>query len=237
MIVKDKLHSTTKYLKFKQLGEGPNLILIGGDSQEWGSTIEYLSQYFTIVIPSFSYQVLSKQRNNDMVDYLKIIVEELELEHFSLLAHSLGVYTAVLFTQLNPQMVDSLVLSNVPDLEMGNKDLFDNLFRVLTRKNKPDNYLERDFWFQNFENQIRDLNDKYRAQHLPIHTLLISGDNDFLSSGKALSKWKAYLNSNSNLKVFKHSGHFPMKDNPVYFSLVVKDFITKYSLNQSLIIN
>lgn len=220
-----------KVLRFTQIGKGPVLIMIGGGFKEWGTSLDTLSQYFTLIIPSFSPQIISRQKGYDMVGYLETIVNELELKRFSVLAHSLGVFTAVLFAHKHHEKIQSLVLSNVPDLSIGDKARFDTLFEALTKgKNKPFKQ-ENSFWFTVIDDQLKSFHRKKEELNLNVRTLVLSGDNDFLSSEKVGRYWKTYLKYRFNFKVFRHSGHFPMKDNPLYFSLVVKDFVLSYSIN------
>lgn len=217
-----------KRIHFYKAGNGAPLVLIGGEKKDWGEALEILSDYFTVIVPSFSQPIISQQENSDIVNYIEIIRNELGLSNFSILAHSLGVFTALLYAKNHPENLRSLVLSNIPDLEKGNALKFDKIFNTLILKKNSSKAVERDFWYENVEKQLQllDFNNINNNTNV-IKTLLLTGEKDSLSSVDLHNHWRSYLNSQYDLKIFKHSGHFPMKDNPLYFSLVIKNFVSQ----------
>lgn len=104
-------------LHFRELGEGkPMVILHGlfGYSDNWQTHGKKLSEYFRVIMvdlrnhghsdwsDDFSYPV--------MVEDLKELFDDLKLEDVTLIGHSMGGKTAMLFAQTYPELLEKLIV-------------------------------------------------------------------------------------------------------------------------------
>jgi pimeloyl-ACP methyl ester carboxylesterase len=213
-----------KHYRFRILGKGPTLLILGGPSDDWDSIIELLSSQFTLLIPSLSRTILAKQPgSSDPVFYLENLLEELAIEHYSVLAHSLSAWLGMRLAAAHPERVNKLILANLPS-DIEDKSSFEQLHQVLAGKSKKRLSDHSSFWFDQIYAEANDLSD---LQQLLRSTpfLMITGETDRFFSLEKFVKWSKLRDNEFNLEVIRFSGHFSMKDNPWYFSAIVKEFI------------
>ncbi len=215
---------TAKHYRFRMIGQGPVLLVLGGANQDWGGTLELLASNYTLVIPSFSWKVLQKQPNGEtVVEYLEGLLGELQITRFSILAHSISSWIALSFADHFAGSITGLILANMPARALQDKEQFDQLHQALVKKNARTS--QADYWYHLMENQQNELNKARTTVLSTIPFLIISGEQDRFFSGKDMDDWFRDRSIAPVVKIIRYAGHFPMKDNPWYFSALVKDFL------------
>lgn len=219
---------SSKYYRFRILGNGPKLLILGGATEDWENTLELLSSNFTLIIPSFSRSVLERQAGSpDPIFYLENLLDELAIEHFSILAHSVSSWIGLRLAAIHPQRVTKLILANLPSA-IQDKSSFDQLHQVLAGKRERSSTEHSTFWFDQVFCQLSFLNEaKEVLKRTPF--LVITGESDRFFSKEKFVDWSSLGDSNLHLEAIRFSGHFSMKDNPWYFSAIVKEFLQSSS--------
>ncbi|MCH7408233.1 alpha/beta hydrolase [Belliella sp. DSM 111904] len=235
------MDNKTKRRKFRfaQMGEGPDILLLGGSVADWGDVLERLSKSFSVHIPLFSYDVVREQSDSDLVHYLELIVEELMLNEFSIIAHSVSAFTAIQFAKQHEQKVKNLIILSFPNLNRDKEALIGKLYDKLTRSNlkKSGLVMRRVFWEVLIKNQISLLNPRQSDIELAAVTLFVFGEHDVLASRESLGVFNKQFLEKSKVIVFNNCGHLLMKDNPLYLSLVIKKFILENNDQQIFSLN
>ncbi|MDR7132529.1 pimeloyl-ACP methyl ester carboxylesterase [Algoriphagus sp. 4150] len=216
--------NTGKYFRFRILGKGPTLLILGGSSSDWENTLELLASNYTLVIPTFSKAVLDRQlKEDDPINYIQRLLDELRIERFSILAHSVSSWIGLSLVAKYPSRIHKLILANLPSA-IEDKSGFVRLHQELIGKKgilKPELSA---FWYDRIFCQLGFLNElKEVLKSTPF--LLIAGETDRFFSEEKLINWSNLEKANLNLEVIRYAGHFSMKDNPWYFSAIVKEFL------------
>lgn len=217
-----------KHYRFRIMGQGPKLLILGGPSGDWESTLELLSSQFTLIIPSFSKSILEKQPGSpDPICYLENLLGELGVGRYAVLAHSLSSWLGLRLAALYPERVTKLILANLP-LSVEDKYSFDQLHQELVAKGKRVRSDQSSFWYEQIYPQSDDL---LRAKSVlkAIPFLMITGELDRFFSREKFANWLKLDETKFNLEVIRFSGHFSMKENPWYFSAIVKEFLQSHS--------
>lgn len=219
--------TASKYFKFRILGSGPTLLILGGSSADWENALELLASNFRMVIPTFSKAVLERQNGgDDPVLYLERLLDELEMDKFSILGHSVSTWIALRLAAKHPTRVNKLILANLPNT-IEDKQSFHRLHQELVGKKgilKPtlsSYWYDRSFYGLGFLEEVKDV-----LEASPF--LVITGESDRFFSKEKLADW-TLKESSLNLEVIRFAGHFSMKDNPWYFSAIVKEFLQNHS--------
>jgi len=217
-----------KHYRFRILGQGPTLLILGGPSDDWESTLELLSSQFTLIIPSFSKSILEKQPgSSDPIFYLDNLLSELSVDRYSVLAHSLSSWIGLRLAAIHPERVTKLILANLPS-SIEDKSSFDQLHRVLVGRKRQGLTDHSSFWFDQIYAESNDFSEiKSVLRTMPF--LMITGETDRFFSREKFVNWSKLEEKEFNLEVIRFSGHFSMKDNPWYFSAIVKEFLQSHS--------
>jgi len=216
--------STGKYFRFRLQGKGPVLLILGGSSADWESVLELLASNYTLVIPTLSKSVLDRQhQENDPVHYLHRLLDELSIDRFSVLAHSVSSWIGLRLVSKCSDRIEKLILANLPSA-VEDKPGFIRLHQELIGKKGVLNPEDSSFWYDRVFRQLTFLHEvKEVLKTTP--SLLIAGESDHYFSKEKLISWSNLEKANLNLAVIRFAGHFSMKDNPWYFSAIVKDFL------------
>ncbi len=217
-----------KHYRFRILGQGPILLILGGTSDDWENTLELLSSQFTLIIPSFSKSILEKQPGSpDPIFYLDGLLSELSVDRYSVLAHSLSSWIGLRLAAIHPDRVTKLILANLPST-IEDKTSFDQLHQILVGKKKQGLLDHSSFWFDQIYSEANDFGDvKSVLRRMPF--LMITGESDRFFSREKFVNWSDLGEKEFNLEVIRFSGHFSMKDNPWYFSAIVREFLQSHS--------
>jgi pimeloyl-ACP methyl ester carboxylesterase len=216
-----------KHYRFRILGQGPTLLILGGPSDDWENILELLSSRFTLLIPSFSRSILEKQPGSpDPIAYVNNLLNELSIDRYSVLAHSLNAWLGLRLAAVHPERVTKLILANLPS-NIEDKNSFDQLHRVLAgeKKHLSDHSA---FWFDRIYSEANEISDvKSLLRRMPF--LMITGETDRFFSREKFVNWSKLEEEEFNLEVIRFSGHFSMKDNPWYFSAIVRKFLQSHT--------
>jgi pimeloyl-ACP methyl ester carboxylesterase len=216
-----------KHYRFRILGQGPTLLILGGPSDDWENILELLSSRFTLLIPSFSRSILEKQPGSpDPIVYVNNLLDELSIDRYSILAHSLNAWLGLRLAAVHPERVTKLILANLPS-NIEDKNSFDQLHRLLAGKKKHLSDHSA-FWFDRIYSEANGISDvKSLLRRMPF--LMITGETDRFFSREKFVNWSKLEEKEFNLEVIRFSGHFSMKDNPWYFSAIVREFLQSHT--------
>lgn len=123
-----------KTLHFKKMGEGPNLIILHGlfgMLDNWQTVGRAFSEHYTVWLvdlrnhgrsfheSAFDYYLMA----NDVIEFM----EEHEIEHASILGHSMGGKVAMQAACDHPERFDSLIVVDIApkDYPPGHQEVFD----------------------------------------------------------------------------------------------------------------
>lgn len=123
-------------LNYKQLGSGaPVIILHGllGNHRNWLTIGKKISNSFSVFLPDArnhgSSPHTSQMAYSDMVDDLSTLAQQQQLRDITLIGHSMGGKTAMLFALNNPELVKHLIVIDIAPVNYEN-DL-GSLFEVM----------------------------------------------------------------------------------------------------------
>ncbi len=107
-------------LAFRETGDGPPLVILHGlfgSGQNWQSVARRLGESYRVLAVDLRNHGGSPSADamtfSEMVDDLRVFLEEQGIERTALLGHSVGGKTAMVFALLYGQMVDSLIVVDI----------------------------------------------------------------------------------------------------------------------------
>lgn len=235
------------------VGEGEPVILLHGlfgSLSNWGQVAFELTATHRVLIPRlplFSNPV-SRERLDNLVDYLAQFVEELKLENVTLMGNSLGGHIALLYTARNPERVKKLVLT-------GSSGLYENSFggtfpRVrdyaYIREKVKDTFYKKDVVTKELVDEVYatvqspaktlSIIGLARAAQrgnvgevlggIEIPTLLVWGLQDTITPPEVGLEFHDLL-PNAEIVFIDHCGHVPMMEQPKLFNQYVRAFLEK----------
>jgi esterase len=130
-------------LNYKQLGSGaPVIILHGllGNHRNWLTIGKKISSSFSVFLPDARNHGSSphtpQMAYSDMVDDLTGLIRQQQLQDITLIGHSMGGKTAMLFALKNPEIVKQLIVIDIAPVNYKNDlgSLFD-VMQALDTKN------------------------------------------------------------------------------------------------------
>jgi len=241
------------YKPLFDVGEGEPIILLHGlfgNLSNWGHVTYEFSSTNRVLIPRLPFysHPITKQRLDDLVDYLENFVREHKLDKVTLMGNSLGGHVALLYAWQRPSRVKKLVLA-------GSSGLYENSFGGTFPRVKDYAYIQEKVQntFYNHEVATKELVDEVYATvqsrvktlsiiglaraaqrhnvadvlsqvHTP--TLLIWGLQDTITPPEVGIE---FLNGlpNAEIVFFEQCGHVPMMEQPQLFNQHVRKFLEK----------
>lgn len=107
-------------LYFRKTGQGPYLIILHGflgSSDNWASFARNLEEKFTVIIPDLRNHGQSPHTSthtyDDMADDLNLFFETHQIRKASMLGHSMGGKTAMMFSAWFPEKTENLIVADV----------------------------------------------------------------------------------------------------------------------------
>ncbi len=166
-----------KHSRFRMIGRGPHLLVLSGPTGQWKETFDSLSERFTLVIPSFSQQVLEKQQGSPepMRDIVSLL-DELRLDRVAILANSVSSWIAVRLASHYPSCVKKLILVSVPSA-VRERDGFDRLYRQLSQQDYSSARQDASFWYEQLCPKHEDLVGAKRVLE-GVPYLIVTGDRE-----------------------------------------------------------
>lgn len=233
------------------LGIGDPIILLHGlfgNLSNWRSVIDEFSSSHRVIVPRLPlYSIpISKERLDNLVDYLDDFIETNELKDIVIMGNSLGGHVAILYACRRPDRVKTMVLA-------GSSGLFENSFGGTFPHVKNYDYIREqventfhkkevvtkelvDEIYHTMQNRLKVLSIIGLAKAAQRHsvaellgditapTLLIWGRQDTITPLEVAEDFHKRL-SNSNLIVLDDCGHVPMMEQPEQFNFHVRNFI------------
>ncbi|MBL8658475.1 MAG: alpha/beta fold hydrolase [Rhodospirillales bacterium] len=121
-------------LAFRETGDGPPLVILHGlfgSGQNWQSIARRLGDSHRVIAVDLRNHGGSPSADamtfSEMVDDLRVLLEDRGIERTALLGHSVGGKTAMVFALLYGQMVDSLIVVDIAPVP------YDHTFLPLVR--------------------------------------------------------------------------------------------------------
>ncbi len=233
-------------------GEGQVIILLHGlmgGLSNFKHVIEFFSSKgYKVIIPELPiYNLPLKQTTvKAFSDFLEKFIQYKNLNNVILLGNSLGGHIGLIFSNNNPNLVKSLVLT-------GSSGLYENSMGESYPKRENYEYIKKkteevfydpkiatkeivDEVFETVNNRdklVRTLaiaksairhNMSQELPHILTPTLLIWGENDLVTPPEVATEFKLLL-PNSELKWIKKCGHAPMMEYPIEFNRILFNWL------------
>lgn len=233
------------------VGEGEPIILLHGlfgNLSNWGQVaFEFTSTHRVLIprLPLYS-TPLSRERLDNLVDYVENFIEEQGLDTVTLMGNSLGGHISLLYAWRHPDKVKKLVLA-------GSSGLTENSFggtfpRVrdyeYIRERVENTFYKRDVVTKQLVDEVYEtvqsrpktlsiINLARAAQRhnvadtlleIKTPTLLVWGRQDTITPPEVALEFHALL-PYSKVVFFDQCGHVPMMEHPKLFNQHVRDFL------------
>jgi 3-oxoadipate enol-lactonase len=237
-------------------GEGDPIVFVHGwmeDYSMWSSQIDYFSREHRVIVydqrghgrsdkpeKGYSIQTLS--------DDLYFLTQNLNIERFTLIGHSMGGMTAMVFALDHPEKVSKLILIGTDAKStLSLHIILWILLHVLPYSNfaegsdikyyRPSDQMKKEAVeralrtpkyaaYECFKEFCTNYDIRDRVSDIKIPTLIIAGDKDSLTP----VKMNQYLNrqiEGSKLIIISDSKHMPMIEKPDMVNAIVDEFISE----------
>jgi pimeloyl-ACP methyl ester carboxylesterase len=232
-------------------GSGNVIILLHGlfgGLANFEHTIASLKSSYRVIMPILPLYdlTIAESTVEGMLAYLKGLVEELELDDFTLLGNSLGGHIALAYCLQHPEKVNALVLT-------GSSGLFERAFGETLPKRSDYEYIRTKTEQTFFDSSLatKDLvdevfeivNDREKAlrvvsiaksavrqnlreelQQISVPVLLIWGKNDGITPPEVAEEFHKLI-PHSELKWIDRCGHAAMMEHPDIFNELLEAFL------------
>ncbi|HTJ50671.1 MAG TPA: alpha/beta fold hydrolase [Cyclobacteriaceae bacterium] len=241
------------YKPLLDAGEGEPVILLHGlfgNLSNWGHVVDEFKTTHRVLIPRLPFYTrpITRQRLDDLVDYITDFVAENQLQKIILMGNSLGGHVALLYAWKYPALVRRLVLA-------GSSGLYENSFGGTFPRVKDYDYIREkvkstfykpevatkelvDEVYDTVQSRINTLSIIGLARAAQRHnvadmlgqlitpTLLIWGLQDTITPPEVALEFYDRL-PNAEIAFLDHCGHVPMMEQPQLFNQHVRKFINK----------
>jgi 2-hydroxy-6-oxonona-2,4-dienedioate hydrolase len=241
------------YKPLLDAGEGEPVILLHGlfgNLSNWGHVVDEFKTTHRVLIPRLPFYTrpITRQRLDDLVDYINDFIEENQLQKIILMGNSLGGHVALLYAWKYPALVRRLVLA-------GSSGLYENSFGGTFPRVKDYDYIREkvqstfykpevatkelvDEVYDTVQSRINTLSIIGLARAAQRHnvadmlgqlitpTLLIWGLQDTITPPEVALEFYDRL-PNAEIAFLDHCGHVPMMEQPQLFNQHVRKFINR----------
>jgi pimeloyl-ACP methyl ester carboxylesterase len=241
------------YKPLLDAGEGEPVILLHGlfgNLSNWGHVVDEFKTTHRVLIPRLPFYTrpITRQRLDDLVDYITDFIEENQLQKIILMGNSLGGHVALLYAWKYPALVRRLVLA-------GSSGLYENSFGGTFPRVKDYDYIREkvqstfykpevatkelvDEVYDTVQSRINTLSIIGLARAAQRHnvadmlgqlitpTLLIWGLQDTITPPEVALEFYDRL-PNAEIAFLDHCGHVPMMEQPQLFNQHVRKFINR----------
>jgi pimeloyl-ACP methyl ester carboxylesterase len=239
------------YKPLFDVGEGEPMILLHGlfgNLSNWGHVVYEFTSTHRVLVPRLPFysSPLSRERLNDLADYLGDFIEHHGFKKVTLMGNSLGGHIALLYAAKEPSRVNKLVLAGSSGLyensfggtfprvrdyayvkekiqgtfymqDVVTKELVDEVFLTIQSPAKTLSLIGLARAAQ--KNNVTDL-----LADITHATLLIWGLQDTITPPDVALEFHDLL-PNSEVVFLDHCGHVPMMEQPKLFNQYVRDFM------------
>ena len=242
-----------EYTPLYTIGEGEPIVLLHGlfgNLSNWTYVAEEFKATHQVIVPRLPlYSTpITKQRLDDLVDYLEEFVEAHRFNTVTLMGNSLGGHVALLYAYRRPEKVKKMVLA-------GSSGLFENAFAGSFPRVKDYDYIrdrvERTFYnsgvatkelvdevYETVQSRTKTLSIIGLARAAQRHnvadvlgevytrTLLIWGLQDTITPPETALEFHDRL-KHSEIILLERCGHVPMMEHPKLFNQHVRRFLAQ----------
>lgn len=233
------------------VGQGEPIILLHGlfgNLSNWGHVAYEFTSTHRVLIPRLPFysNPITKERLDDLVDYIETFVEEHGFEKIILMGNSLGGHVALLYAWRHPNKVKRLVLA-------GSSGLYENSFNGTFPRVRDYDYIrdkvENTFYqrevvtkelvdevYETVQSRVKTLSIIGLARAAQRHnvasvlgdiktpTLLIWGLQDTITPPEVALEFHDRL-PHSEIIFLERCGHVPMMEHPNLFNQHVRRFL------------
>jgi pimeloyl-ACP methyl ester carboxylesterase len=228
-------------LSYQVAGAGPPLVLLhglAGSSRWWQRNVAHLARRFRVHVVDLIGFGASRGAHplifDEVADYMVAWMDQLQIQHASIIGHSMGGLVAADLAARAPNRVERLVLVDAAAFLIEQRyayhlqGLLRELFQVqidFLSLLVADAYRAGPLTLLNAIYQLLNTDFSSNLARVRAPTLLVCGEHDAivpLEIGKRLCR---HLPANNRIVVIKGAGHNPMWDRPGAFNRVVEDFL------------
>lgn len=243
-------------LYFEESGEGDPIIFVHGwmeDYSMWSSQIEYFSREHRVIAydqrghgrsdkPEKGYSIRT------LSDDLYSFTQNLNIERFTLIGHSMGGMTAMVFALDHPEKISRLILIGTDAKStLSLRIMLWTLLHVLPYSTfaegsdikyfKPSEKMKKEATeralrtpkyaaYECFKEFCTNYDIRDRVSGIKVPTLIIVGDKDNLTPIK-LSQYMNRQIKGSKLIIIPDSKHMPMIEKPEKVNAIIDEFINE----------
>mgnify|MGYP006137602839 FL=1 len=248
-----------KKIYVDDVGKGFPLILVHGylgSSEMWCNQKDYFSKFSRVITPALpGFGESSDIKSFDSIEgmALKIIeiIDEMKIEKFNLMGHSMGGMIVQEMTKILGNRINKLIcfatssLGDIPGRfetmnqtrqKLKNDGLAETLSRVpkkwFVKGDKDKNYYlcqnaVKNVSFESADNALiamKNWSGINELKNIKNETLIVWGDKDNSYNFEQVDTLKKNI-SNSRLEIFKNCGHNVHLEKPKKFNLLIESFI------------
>ena len=248
-----------KKIYVDDVGKGFPLILVHGylgSSEMWCNQKDYFSKFSRVITPALpGFGESSSIKSFDSIEgmALKIIeiIDEMKIEKFNLMGHSMGGMIVQEMTKILGNRINKLIcfatssLGDIPGRfetmnqtrqKLKNDGLAETLSRVpkkwFVKGDKYKNYYlcqnaVKNVSFESADNALiamKNWSGINELKNIKNETLIVWGDKDNSYNFEQVDTLKKNI-SNSRLEIFKNCGHNVHLEKPKKFNLLIESFI------------
>ena len=248
-----------KKIYVDDVGKGFPLVLVHGylgSSEMWCNQKDYFSKFSRVITPALpGFGESSSIKSFDSIEgmALKIIeiIDEMKIEKFNLMGHSMGGMIVQEMTKILGNRINKLIcfatssLGDIPGRfetmnqtrqKLKNDGLAETLSRVpkkwFVKGDKDKNYYlcqnaVKNVSFESADNALiamKNWSGINELKNIKNETLIVWGDKDNSYNFEQVDTLKKNI-SNSRLEIFKNCGHNVHLEKPKKFNLLIESFI------------
>ncbi|AYB31861.1 alpha/beta fold hydrolase [Chryseolinea soli] len=220
----------------------------GGSTEHWRKQLDHVRANYRAIALDFRGHGQSerprelKYTPEDLAQDIAAVVDDLQLDHFILVAHSMGGHAAVAYASQHPERVSALLLSGTPGKTPAEiskqvtaalespayQKVMDDYMHQLLTESRPEiaEVLIKDFQAIPKDETISIIKGLFEFDPLP-KIDKYKGPLLLVVSG-AESKQPGTLQSqlpNADFKVIDHAGHWTQLDQPEAFNQILDSFL------------
>ncbi|WPP53483.1 alpha/beta fold hydrolase [Catalinimonas niigatensis] len=242
--------------KYLDEGEGEVMLLLHGlfgALSNWDDVVNRFSKNYRVMIPLLPVYEKSARKEGviSLNHFLERFIEEMELNHLTIMGNSLGGHIALIYTINNQEKVDRLVLT-------GSSGLFENSMGGSFPKRGSYAYIKErvEYTFYDPSTVSKEYIDevfetttsipkcmaivgiaKSAQRHnlanelhkITVPTLLVWGLNDTITPPLVAHDFNRLI-SNSKLRFIDKCCHAPMMEQPEKFNSILEEFLEETTL-------
>jgi len=242
--------------KYLDEGEGEVMVLLHGlfgALSNWDDVVNKFSESYRVMIPLLPVYEKSSRKEGviGLTRFLERFVDEMELDHMTIMGNSLGGHIALIYTINNQEKVDRLILT-------GSSGLFENSMGGSFPKRGSYAYIKErvEYTFYDPATVTKEYIDevfetttsiskcmaivgiaKSAQRHnlanelhkIKVPTLLVWGLNDTITPPLVAHEFNRLI-PNSKLRFIDKCCHAPMMENPEKFNAILEAFLEEKTL-------